>query len=278
MQETSCYDDTFDLLNSKRYNLSIQASLDGFSVLLLDSETHSYMAMNHVPFRLSSENGLLRKTQELLQFNNLLNREFNKVTVFIDSNSAKLIPGHLVNEKQLKHLVSFKPKDSRGKTFFANPINQSYDLVFSCSTDVVEFFNSHFGPCEFEHETTPLIKKSIYSPANETIQLSLFFHPGYFYVSASKKNEILFFNSFAYKFPADVLFYLFSTIRLLNIERGDISLSGYIDENDSAYNVIKKYFPEARLISGRDYRFSNEQFNLMPVHKITPILTDTLLT
>ncbi len=278
MHGTSCYDDTFDLINSKSYNLSIQACLDGFSFLLQDCETHAYMAMNHLPYKLSSENGLLRKTHELLQFNHLLNREFNKVTVFIDSNSAKLIPGHLVNEKQLKHLVSFKPKDSRGKTFFANPINQSYDLVFACNTEVVEFFNSHFGPCEFEHETTPFLKKNINNSANETIKISLFFHSGYFYLSASKKNEILFFNSFAYKFHADILFYLFSTIRLLDTEKCDFTVSGYIEEQDSSYTAIKKHFPEARLSSARDYRFSNVQFNHMPVHKIIPLLTDTLLT
>jgi hypothetical protein len=278
MQGTSCYDDSFDLLNSKRYNLSIQASLDGFSVLLQDGETHSYMAMKHESYKLSSENGLLRKTHEILQFNNLLNRQYNKVTVFIDSNTAKLIPGHLVNDKQLKHLFSIKPKDTRGKSFFANAINQSYQLVFACSSDVVEFFNTHFGSCEFVHETTPLIKKNIHNSVNETVNINLFFHSDYYYISASKKNEILFFNSFAFKTPEDILFYLFSAIRLLDSEKCDIFLSGYIDEQDSTYTIIKKYFPEARLISGKDHRFSNGQFNQMPVHKITPILSDTLLT
>jgi hypothetical protein len=278
MQVTSFYDDSFDLLNSKRYNLSIQASLDGFSVLLEDCKTHSYMAMVHMPYKLSSENGLLRKTLELLQLNKLLNRLYHKVTVFIDSNSAKLIPGHLVNEKQLKQLFSIKPKDTRGKTFFANPINHSYHLVFICSSDVVEFFNTHFGPCEFVHETTPLIKKNLHNSMNETVNIHLFFHSEYYYVSASKKNEILFFNSFAFKSPEDILFYLFSSIRLLDTEKCDISVSGYIEEQDSSYTIIKKYFPEARLISGKDYRFSNGQFNQMPVHKITPVLSDTLLT
>jgi hypothetical protein len=278
MQGTSFYDDSFDLLNSKRYNLSIQASLDGFSVLLQDCETQSYMAMNHLPYKLSSENGLLRKTHELLQFNNLLNRQYHKVNVFIDSNTAKLIPGHLVNEKQLKQLFSIKPKDTRGKTFFANPVNHSYQLVFVCSSDVVEFFTTHFGSCEFVHETTPLIKKNIHNSMSETVNVNLFFHSDYYYVSASKKNEILFFNSFAFKSPEDILFYLFSSIRLLDTEKCDISVSGYIEEQDSSYTIIKKYFPEARLISGKDYRFSNGQFNQMPVHKITPVLSDTLLT
>ncbi len=278
MQGISCYNDSFDLFNSKSYNLSIQASLDGFSFLLQDFETQSYMAINHVPYKLSSENGLFRKTQELLQFNNLLSRQYNKVTVFIDSNPAKLIPVHLVNEKQLKYLFSFKPKDTRGKTYFANPINQSYQLVFGCSLNLTEFFNSNFGNCEFVHETTPLIKKNIHNSMNETVNINLFFHSDYYYMSASKKNQVLFFNSFAFKSSEDLLFYLFSTIRLLDTEKCDVSLSGCIEEHDHSYTAITRYFPGARLVSGEDYGFRNGHFNHMPLHKITPLLTDNLLT
>lgn len=277
MREFLYQDTTFDLTNSEKYNLSIQASLDGFSVLLQNDENHSIDFINYIPYKLSGEPLLLRKLRELLVEKNILNRSFKKVTILLESKQIKIVPHQLVNEKNLKYLFNLKPKDIKGRSFIATPLSESYQSIFGYNSELIDFFEGNLLNCTFTHETTELLKFYLRPDSQGKVLICCLFHTDYFYLFATKDDDILFFNSYSFQSPTDILFYLFSVMKLFNEETVKIKAAGNIDEQSPEFAIIRKYFPGILLWKPDHTKLTANQINGLQPHRIATLLSLVVL-
>lgn len=277
MHEFLYQDSTFDLTNTEKYNLSIQASLDGFSVLLQNDENHSIDFINYNPYKLSGDPGLLRKLRELLSEKDILNRSFKKAIIVLESKQIKLVPDQLVNEKNLKYLFNLKPKDLKGRSFITTPLSESYQSIFGYNSELIDFFESNFTNCTFTHETSELLKLCLKQDNHDKVLIFCFFHTDYFYLFATKDDDILFFNSYSFKSPTDILFYLFSVMKLFNEETVKIKAAGNIDEQSPEFVIIRKYFPDMQLWKPDHIKLTENQIHGFQPHYIAPLLSSVVL-
>lgn len=277
MHEFLYQDSTFDLTNTEKYNLSIQASLDGFSVLLQNDENHSIDFIYYNPYKLSGDPGLLRKLRELLIEKNILNRSFKKARILLENKQIKLVPDHLVNEKNLKYLFNLKPKDIKGRSFITLPLTESYQSIFGYNSELIDFFERNFTDCAFTHETSELLKLCLKQDTQGKVLICCLFHTNYFYLFATKDNNILFFNSFTYQSPSDILFYLLSVLKLFNEDSVIIKVAGNIDEQSPEFAIVRKYFPGMQLWEPNHIRLTANQINGIQPHRIAPLLSSVVL-
>lgn len=276
MQGFLYQDSYFDLTNSEKYNLSIQASLDGFSVLLQNNENHAIEFINYIPYLLSGEPGLLRKLNELLTKKDIIGRSFKKTTIILESKQVKIVPDQLVNEKNLIYLFNTKPKDSKGRSFITTPLTESYRSIFGYNSEIIEFFERNLTNCTFIHETSELLKFCLKQGSQGKVLICCLFHTDYFYLFATKDGDILFLNSFSFHSPTDILFYMLSGLKLFIGESVIMKVSGNIDEQSPEYSIIMKYFPDVQFWEPSHIRVTDNQINGFQPHRIAPLLSSVV--
>lgn len=277
MHEFLYQDNTFDLTNSEKYNLSIQVSLDGFSVLCQNDENHSLDFINYNPYNLSGDSGLLRKIRELLIEKDILNRSFKNATILLESKQIKIVPDQLASEKNLKYLFNLKPKDIKGRSFITAPLTESYQSIFGYNSELIDFFEGNFTNCSFTHETSELLKLCLKQDSHDKVLIFCFFHTDYFYLFATKDNDILFFNSFSFQSPTDILFYLLSVLKLFKENAVNMKVAGNIDEQSAEYAIIRKYFPGIQLWEPNQIRLIENQITGLQPYRIAPLISSFVL-
>jgi hypothetical protein len=277
MQEFLYQDSSFDLTNSEKYNLSIQASLDGFSILLQNDENHSIDFIGYIPYKLSGDPGLLRKLPELLNEKDILSKPFKKTTIILESKQVKIVPDHLVNEKNLKYFFNLKPKETKRRSFITTTLTASYQSIFGYNSEIIDFFERNLTNCAFIHETSELLKLALKQNIPDKVLICCLFHTDFFYLFATKDDDILFFNSFSFQSPTDILFYLLSVLKLFNEETVLMKVAGNIDEQSAEYAIIQKYFSGILLWKPDHIKLTANQINGFQPHRIAPLLSSVVL-
>jgi hypothetical protein len=277
MQEFLYQDSSFDLTNSEKYNLSIQASLDGFSILLQNDENHLIDFIGYIPYKLSGDPGLLRKLPELLNEKDILSKPFKKTTIILESKQVKIVPDHLVNEKNLKYFFNLKPKETKRRSFITTTLTASYQSIFGYNSEIIDFFERNLTNCAFIHETSELLKLSLKQNIPDKVLICCLFHTDFFYLFATKDDDILFFNSFSFQSPTDILFYLLSVLKLFNEETVVMKVAGNIDEQSAEYAIIRKYFSGILLWKPDHIKLTANQINGFQPHRIAPLLSSVVL-
>lgn len=247
MQELVFQDSAFDLSDSKKYKISIQASLDGFSLLMLHAESCQVHRANFMPITLSNHSGLIRKSGEIIEKLGLTGKDFHDVTVYLSDRQVKLIPAELYNEKTVKRILTAQWPGSKKKTATGMMLNDDYYLAFSIDSGLLDFFSEQFQGCIIKHEALPLISNLLKTNIVDSCTIHAHFHTGYFFVSVVRGNQLLFFNAFEYQSPDDIVYYLASSIQAIDANEPNIMFSGNIPEDSNHYRRIKSFFPSAML-------------------------------
>jgi hypothetical protein len=270
-------DSSFDLTNSEKYNISIQASLDGFSVLFHNDENQAIEFINYIPYLLSGEPGLLRKLNELLTQKGIIGRSFKKTTIILESKLVKIVPDQLVNGKNLIYLFNTKPNDSRGNSFITTPLTESCRSIFGYNSEIIDFFKRNLSNCTFIHETSELLKSGLKLDSQGKVLICCLFHTDYFYLFATKDGDILFFNSFSFHSPTDILFYMLSVLKLFVGKPVIIKLAGNIDAQSPECSIIMKYFPDVQFWEPGHLKLTDNQINGFQPHQIVSLLSSVVL-
>ena len=272
MQGFSYKDNSFDLSDCEQYNLSIQANLDGFCILINAKENQQVLFTEYIPFRLSSIHGILRKSDEILQTLLSGNKKFNQINIITDSDQARLVPANLVSERHIKQLFPVKTRELRGKGFTSSPISAHYHLAYAFSNEMADFFRDHFNDAKIEHCMTPILHDQMRSPGDGEPNIRVHFSQNYFFVSVAREKELLFMNSFPYTTAEDILYYLTSVRKLQKTGHCSMVLSGHIDPADPGFFLINKYYQGTRLFVVPDSGKTGGNFKNLPVYRIAPLL------
>ena len=100
------------------------------------------------------------------------------------------------------------------------------------------------------------------------------FFPEKLVVGLYKNLEPLFLQTYAYRHPQDISWYLLNICSLLNFAPSEVTLlvSGLIDKDSSSYEELEKYFLRVHTDTIDPAGWGNEALQYYPAHYFSPVL------
>lgn len=249
----SLKDDIINNIQPQELKLFIECSLDGFTYALLWTEKNKFITLESYKF-------LHYKDFETLSFR--LNELLLKLNITEKSYLSSFI---IYRGIKFTHIPAEVFDESLAESYFCvhNDFNKtqellSYDKLNNLNAYVIyakpkvydNTLRKHFPNAIFRHHSTELIENLIYQNKKDERKIYFHFQNNYIDIIIIKGKELLFFNTFSYKAPEDVLFFTLNVFNQLQINplQAEITVLGEIAKNSNEIQLLKNYF--AHIIYG----------------------------
>jgi hypothetical protein len=270
-------DESFDTTNCQNYTLSIQCSLNGFSLLVFDPVTNKFIALVEQEFIVASPFELKNELDLLFKNEPILNYTFKKVkATFLDKRSV-IIPDQIIGEADWDDLYYFTFDKKRDEQVLRNVVvPNTSSILFSVPGLVYRCIKNQFPDCGFFATPLPIINFGLkHKSTYPQFLVSKF--GDLLLVCFISDQKIHFINHFYVKNYIDCLYYILSVSKKLNINpKAELKLFGKIELQSDLIESLKNYFEKvdfARI--GNRYSLS-QSFPNVPDHFRLPHLELTL--
>ena len=250
-------------ITDKKYKkLSIQAAPNGFAYCISDTLNPAILAFNHVTFD-TSDTG--KSTEEMFAsaFENTeeLNDRYDDIVVLHDNNLSTFVPTALFDEHYLGSYLQYNTKVFETDFFAFDEIGTcQMNTVYIPYVNISNFFVDQFRDFAVKHAHTVLVSKLLeISKNNDDKKMFVHMASGHFEIIVVQNQNLLLFNSFDYKTPEDLIYYLLFTAEQLNLNPETLKLEflGDIAENDSLFNITYKYIRNVSLFDVTNLQENN---------------------
>ncbi|MGZ3880630.1 MAG: DUF3822 family protein, partial [Flavisolibacter sp.] len=135
----------------------------------------------------------------------------------------------------------------------------------------LSFFNSvreRFRFPEFVHAYTPSLK--VFNGFSSANQIDLHFSIQHFRVIVKKDNHIQLAQTYSYKNPLDVVYYLLKICYEVGLEQSEVTvvLSGLIDQDSAMFSELHSYFLNLNFAQAPSYSIPENEY---PQHYFTSL-------
>lgn len=250
-------------ITDKNYKkLSIRVSPNGLAFCSFDTLNHKILSFKEVPFDTSDKS----KTVEDLYaaaFNDdaELKEAYDEIVILHDNNLSTFVPTALFDEEYLGSYLQYNTKVFE-TDFFAFDEIATYQMnaVYIPYVNINNFFVDQFGTFVYKHANTLLVSKLLDLSKNVD-EKKMFVHmmPSHFEIIVVQNQHLLLFNSFDYKNPEDLIYYLLFTAEQLNLNPETMKLEflGDISEDDAFFKIAYKYIRYVSLFDTTDLEQKN---------------------
>ena len=226
--------------------LSIKISLSGFDLMLSKLEDNSIIDYKKYNFdkkalteNLSSKlDSFLNESK--IDFSNVIN-----VKLIISNKLSCLVPKELFDERLSLDYLKFNSKLIEND-FASNDYIEELETynVYLPFVNVNNYLVERFGPFEYYHSSTILLRKILKTTTNDS--RTLFFtniETDSFQVIIFKNKNLLYYNDFEYQTKEDILYFLLFVIEQNKEIKSDTKLNilGGISGNDKNINFISQF-------------------------------------
>ncbi len=266
-------DKLFDLNNIYEYKLSIQVSLDGFSFFIVTTE-NKLAAFKHSPLKISSENFIARRFEEWLQTEQLLLKNYRQVEVIFFTNKFTLIPKKYFNPEKIPIVFQQLFGNTVDDRILENPVGQSdYYLCFAIPKLLYNIIQQKFANCKVLHPVN-ILSKVISGLNFEKYSLILLFNENSYYFLLSEGNKMLLANSYTFVHLNDVVYYLLSTLKELEIpmQKTRLFLSGLTKQYDETEANLSVYFKDIVHLKPESAVNFNSDIFTFDIHRFVTLL------
>lgn len=226
--------------------LSIQIGLNGLSFCILNTESNTITTLKTLTFDVAKNPfDLLDTVKHLFNTEEVLQQEFNKVTVIHKNELSTLVPKALFNEAHLADYLKFNSKilQSDFITFDELNINDSIN-VYVPYVNINNFIYDTFGSFTFKHHSTILLEHILSLDKNSTTpKMYANINNNTFEIIVTNEGKLQFYNTFEYTTKEDFIYYILFTAEQLNLnpETFNLILLGDIEKDDELYTIAYKY-------------------------------------
>lgn len=234
-------------ITDKKYKkLTLQVSLKGFSFCCTDTLNHSVLSFKEIHFDPSDKTtaieGLLANA---ITENPELKASYDEIVILHDNNLATFVPSPLFDENFLGSYLQYNTKVFE-TDFFAFDEIATYQMntVYIPYVNLNNFFVDEFGIFTYKHVHTILVSKLLELSKNvDDKKMFVHLHSGHFEIIVVQNQNLLLFNSFEYKTPEDLIYYILFTAEQLNMnpESFKLEFMGAINEGDAFYKMAYQY-------------------------------------
>lgn len=222
--------------------ISIQVSLSGFS-FLIQSTDKVCIAFKHYSFnKLLLVDELIRKVEEILNSEKLLQIKFSSTKITYVSQKATLVPKDFYNPTDLKKLFEFNHSmnelDELHHTYL--PTIEAYN-IFTLPSYLSNAFHDRFNTIEYNQQASHLINFASQIKGQDN-KILLNINSSFFDIVIFEKDKLLLYNSFQYATPLDfIYFYLYPLNQLkINPKKQYVHVFGNSRQNKDVIAELKK--------------------------------------
>lgn len=250
-------------ITEKKYKkLAIQVSLSGFTFCTSDTLNHNILNYKNISFELSEQTVPLEELfAAAFQNNPELTEKYDEITVIHCNNLSTFVPAPLFDEQYLGSYLQYNTKVFNTDFFDFDEIpTYQMNTVYIPYAHINNFFIDQLGTFDYKHAHTILVSKLLDASKNvDEKKMFVHFNPGNFEVIVVQNQNLLLFNSFEYKTPEDLIYYLLFTAEQLNLnpETFKLEFLGAISENDEFFKIAYKYIRNVSLYDTGDLQFHN---------------------
>lgn len=250
-------------ITEKKYQkLTIQVSLTGMSFCTTDTLQNKVTALDSVAFDISNptfriEDALLHTLQENPFFKN----GFDEVLVLYDNNLSTFVPDPLFDEHYLGSYLQYNTKVFETDSFDFDTLTIApMHNVFVPYANINNILIDHFGNFTYKHVATVLVSRLLERSKNND-EKKMFVHMAghHFEIVVVQNQHLLLYNSFEYKTPEDLIYYLLFTAEQLNLnpETFKLEFLGSISEEDEYFKIAYKYIRNVSILEINEIQPTN---------------------
>ena len=250
-------------ITEKKYRkLAIQVSLNGLAFCTSDTLNHNILNYKDIVFDLTDKSvGIEELFANAFRENPDLTEKYDEIVVVHSNNLSTFVPTPLFDEQFLGSYLQYNTKVFETDFFDFDEIpTHQMSTVYIPYAHINNFFIDQFGAFDYKHCNTILVSRLLEASKNvDEKKVFVHFNEGHFEIIVVQNQNLLLFNSFEYKTPEDLIYYLLFTAEQLNLNPESFKLEflGTITENDPYFNIAYKYIRNVSLYDTADLQLHN---------------------
>lgn len=267
MLKKELIDETFDIDRSESsYELSIQASLDGFSFCVKDSVRNSFIALVSYPFAKPVEDdgewaGLIADFFTQYDF---IGRKFKSICLSFASGHFVLIPTNIFvpeRAKQLYELTQVLPE--LHELHFRQMEDAGMTIVFALPSTFCAHWLFRQPNTRFVPQVASLIARGLARNDKSGPRIIVDFTDRAFYLAVFTKATLVHCNYIKHNSPEDTAYHIVNTCKQLSIDtpQADISVVGANKDEPNVMSLLSRFFARVSSDAGYDSRHFTYQLS-----------------
>jgi hypothetical protein len=251
-----------NIINKSYRKLNLLVSQSGFSFCEIDTLNNTILSFEEIIFETQNHTQSVENLYaKVFTESTLLQSKFDEVVVIHDNNLSCLVPTALFDENSLGSYLQYNAKVFE-TDFFAFDSLDNYEMksVFIPFVDINNTCIDQFGSFDYKHSSSVLISKLLdLSKNNDSKKMFVHLQDNHFEIVVVQNQKLLLHNSFDYKTPEDVIYYILFTAEqlLLNPENFLLEFLGKINEESDFYKIVYKYVRNVSLFDVSDLQTKN---------------------
>lgn len=273
-------DESFDLLNSTSYHLSVIVDSSQFSFAVLDIKENKYLALQSAITKEKFIQFLDKDKKDKQEIAVQARPVWKSVTCSIVHNKFTLVPNSLFADENKRLLLEFNHPVAEDEKIHSDILrNLKARNLFSISRKFESEIRNYFPQVHFIHSFTPFLE-GLYIQNKNNAEKKVFanFHSDFFEVAILEGRNLLFSNAFCFKTPEEIAYYLLFVYEQLHLNPDTIELvlSGKIDKAAQKHALLYTYIRHVRFQPlPENFRYSYK-FEGLPAHKYFSLFTQYL--
>ena len=250
-------------ITEKKYQkLTIQVSLTAMSFSSLDTLNRKVLALEETVFDTDNSNFKVEEViTKILNENAFFKASYDEVEVLYDNHLSTFVPAPMFNEMYLGSYLQYNTKVYE-TDFFDFDTLSTYPIhnVYVPYVNINNIFVEHFGTFTYKHVSTVLVSRLLERSKNiDDKKMFVHMATNHFEIVVVQNQHLLLYNTFEYKTPEDLIYYLLFTAEQLNMNPESFKLEflGNIEENDSFYKIAYKYIRNVSILNTSDLQEKN---------------------
>lgn len=250
-------------ITEKKYQkLTIQVSLTAMSFSSLDTLNRKVLALEETVFDTDNSNFKVEEViTKILNENAFFKASYDEVEVLYDNHLSTFVPAPMFNEMYLGSYLQYNTKVYETDFFDFDSLS-TYPIhnVYVPYVNINNIFVDHFGTFTYKHVSTILVSRLLERSKNiDDKKMFVHLAAHHFEIVVVQNQHLLLFNTFEYKTPEDLIYYLLFTAEQLNMnpEIFKLEFLGNIEENDAFYTIAYKYIRNVSILNTNDLQENN---------------------
>ncbi len=256
-------------ITEKTYHkLTLKIGLTGFSYRVWDTLQKYIVAFQEIHFDRNDKTKKVEDWYEHAFFNSTdLRKSYDEVQVIHDNNLNTFVPNALFDEAYLGSYLQYNTKVFE-TDFFTHDSLEAYGMhnVYIPYVHLNNFLVDKFGQFDYQHAASILVRRLLDLSKNAT-EKKMFVHLAatHFEIIVLQNQHVLLYNSFDYKTPEDLLYYvLFTAEQLqLNPEQFPLEFLGNISTEYPVFQLVYAYVRNVNLFDMSHCKTNNNYSNAL---------------
>ena len=245
------FDETLDINATGNYSLLMQMGKEELSFAIIDNLRAKYILLRSY----EPDNGHIFTFEEIkniLLGDDFLGKRYQSVKISLSSSKYSFVPAPIMDPGKKELLFGLSHNIDEEEVVLINRLdNPDAYLLFSVSREIAGLSDILTPGQPPVHFIKPFVANVLfYTKKRQYDSVSIFIGKDVVTIISASNDILKFCNSYEYKSPDDILYYLLKVYKTLEISNNiPVYCSGKISKNDEIYTLLSSYIKDVLFIS-----------------------------